>query len=60
MNYFCADGILYHGHALAVLWDQNGDRYSYGKGLHILLDGALVASAKKLQTIEINFKSVSR
>ena len=60
LDYFCADGILYQGHALTVLWDKNGDRYQHGRGLHILLDGELIASAKNLQKIEINLNALKK
>ena len=56
LDYFCADGILYHGHAITVLWDRNGDRYQRGRGMHVLLDGKPVVSQKDLKKIEIDIK----
>ena len=56
LDYFCADGILYHGHAITVLWDRNGDRYQRGSGMHVLLDGKPVVSQKDLKKIEIDIK----
>ena len=42
-NYFCLDGVRYHGHDLTILYDKDGSRYRQGKGLQILLDGKCVA-----------------
>ena len=39
--YFCLDNVLYHGHNLTIIWDQNGSRYHQGKGLRVLVDGQL-------------------
>lgn len=58
LEYFCADGILYHGHYLTVLWDKSGTRYQRGRGMHVLLDGERIASAENLKKININLVSV--
>lgn len=39
LEYMCADGILYHGHYICVMWDKTGDRYNMGKGFKIYFDG---------------------
>lgn len=39
LEYFCADGILYHGHEICVLWDRTGERYHKGKGFYVYCDG---------------------
>jgi hypothetical protein len=39
INYFCLDGVLYHGHELTVVYDENGSKYKFGKGLTVFLDG---------------------
>ena len=39
LEYFCADGILYHGHYITVVWDKTGERYNRGRGLTVLCDG---------------------
>ena len=41
LDYFCADGILYHKHYLTVLWDKTGDRYQLGAGFKVYVDGEL-------------------
>ena len=38
IKYFCLDGISYHGHKLTVLYDVNGTRYNYGKGITVFVD----------------------
>ncbi len=37
--YFCLDDVQYHGHKLAVVYDRDGTRYKFGKGLTVLVDG---------------------
>ena len=39
-DYFCLDGISYHGHILTIIYDKDGQRYHQGKGLTVLVDGA--------------------
>ena len=39
LEYFCADGILYHGHYITVVWDKTGERYNKGRGLTVLCNG---------------------
>ncbi len=50
-NYFCLDGVNYHGHILTILWDQDGSRYGHGKGLFVLADGKEIAHSKKLEKL---------
>ncbi|WP_278983163.1 MGH1-like glycoside hydrolase domain-containing protein [Segatella bryantii] len=47
-SYFCVDNILYHGHRLAIVWDQDGSRYHVGKGLSIWIDGVCKARRQNL------------
>jgi len=47
-NWFCLDGIPYHGHQLTILWDVDGQHYGRGRGLSLLADGRLIAHADKL------------
>lgn len=51
LEYFCADGILYHEHYLTVLWDKTGERYHKGSGLKVYVDGELKAERKKIEKI---------
>ena len=50
-NYFCLDGVNYHGHVLIIIWDKDGTRYSRGKGLIVLADGKEIARTDKLEKL---------
>lgn len=47
-NYFCLDGVNYHGRVLTILWDKDGAKYHRGAGLVVLADGKEVAQSQKL------------
>jgi hypothetical protein len=46
-NWFCLDGVNYHGHTLTIIWDQDGTRYHRGQGLIIFAGGKEIARADK-------------
>jgi hypothetical protein len=50
-DWFCLDGVKYHGHMLTVIWDKDGSRYSRGAGLQILANGKPIASSSQLERI---------
>jgi len=50
-DWFCLDGVNYHGHVLTILWDKYGRRYGRGKGLIVLADGEEIARADKLSKL---------
>lgn len=50
-KYFCLDGVIYHGHTLTIIWDQDGSRYGRGKGLAVLDNGKEIAHGKGLEKI---------
>ena len=50
-DWFCLDNVLYHGHALTILWDRTGNRYGRGKGLRVFADGSEIAQADSLQRV---------
>ena len=39
IQYFCLDDVLYHGHKLTVVYDEDGSKYKLGKGLTVFVDG---------------------
>lgn len=39
IKYFCMENILYHGHNLTILYDEDGKKYHQGKGLSVYVDG---------------------
>jgi hypothetical protein len=47
-DWFCLDGVKYHGHTLAIIWDRDGKHYGRGTGLIVLADGKEIARAEKL------------
>jgi hypothetical protein len=50
-DWFCLDGVKYHGHTLAIMWDRNGKRYNRGQGLVVLADGKQIAHANELSKL---------
>jgi hypothetical protein len=42
-DWFCVDGIPYHGRSLTVIWDRDGSHFQRGAGLTALLDGRAIA-----------------
>ena len=50
-NYFCLDGVKYHGRVLTIFWDKDGTRYHRGKGLIVLADGKEIARADNLEKL---------
>ncbi|MEQ8848933.1 glycosyl hydrolase family 65 protein [Botrimarina sp.] len=53
-DWFCLDGVPYHGHTLTIVWDRSGERYGRGAGLRVFADGAPVTTADGLQRIVSN------
>lgn len=51
-EWFCLDGVLYHGHIITVLWDKTGRKYHKGKGLSVYADGKKIAHKKSLSAIK--------
>jgi hypothetical protein len=47
-DWFCLDGVNYHGHTLTILWDKNGRRYGRGSGLALFEDGKLIVRGDHL------------
>ncbi len=39
IEYFCLDDVRYHGHKLTLVYDKEGNKYKFGKGLTVLVDG---------------------
>ncbi|HEV8606785.1 MAG TPA: discoidin domain-containing protein [Tepidisphaeraceae bacterium] len=47
-NYFALDNLTYRGRRLSIIWDKTGERYGKGKGLRIIANDQLIASADNL------------
>jgi hypothetical protein len=50
-DWFCLDGVPYHGRELAILWDRDGKRFGRGIGLRVFADGRQIAAAPALQRV---------
>jgi hypothetical protein len=50
-DYFCLDGVRYHGRTITILYDKTGQRYHRGQGLQVLIDGQRVAGSPSLQRL---------
>jgi hypothetical protein len=50
-DWFCLDGVKYHGHMLTIIWDRDGKRYNRGRGLVVLADGKQIAHENKLSKL---------
>ena len=56
-DYFCIDGLLYHGVIISVLWDREGSRYGRGAGLHVLVNGKAAASSRTIRKLKIDLEA---
>jgi hypothetical protein len=50
-DWFCLDGVRYHGRMITILWDKDGSRYNRGSGLRVLAGGRQIARSDKLECI---------
>ena len=50
-DWFCLEGVAYHGHSLTILWDKDGTRYGRGAGLVIIADGKEIARSRQFKSI---------
>jgi predicted GH43/DUF377 family glycosyl hydrolase len=51
-DWFCLDGVPYHGHSLTILWDKTGQHYGHGAGFQLLVDGKVLAHRTELGRLE--------
>jgi len=47
-KWFCLDNVLYHGKIITILWDSDGTKYHFGKGLFVMVNGKIVGHAETL------------
>jgi hypothetical protein len=52
-NYFALENVPYHGHNITVLWDRTGDQFHQGPGLHVYVDGRLVATSATIRELSV-------
>jgi hypothetical protein len=53
-DWFCLDGVKYHGRNLTIVWDKSGEKYGKGRGLQVLADGKVVAQSTELTHVTAN------
>ena len=51
-QWFALDGLPYHGHQLAIVYDRTGKKYGRGRGLALYVDGKKIASRADLGPLE--------
>lgn len=51
-SYFAIDGLPYHGHLLAIVYDEKGTHYKHGRGLMLFIDGKKTTSRATLGPLE--------
>lgn len=56
MDWFCLDGVRYHGHDLTIAWDRRGERYPHRTGLNVLIDGTHALHQPDLAPISLELK----
>ena len=47
-DWFCLEGVPYHGRSLTIVWDRTGKHYGRGAGLAIWADGQEIARSAEL------------
>ena len=55
-DYFCVENVKWCGKNLSVLYDKNGEKYGYGKGLLVFINDELIAKTDTLQKLVIEKK----
>lgn len=52
-EYFAVDDVPYRGHLVSIVWDKSGERYKFGAGFHLIVDGKVVKSSPQLQPLTV-------
>jgi len=47
-DWFCLEGVPYHGRSVSIVWDRTGAKFGKGKGLGVLADGKQIAHRNTL------------
>ena len=55
-DWFCLDGVKYHGKVLTIIWDRDGSRYHRSPGLSILADGKPLGQRKDLGKLNVRVR----
>lgn len=58
-RHFALQNVPYHGHLISVVYDADGTNYRFGKGLSVLVDGAVAAHTDTVQRLEVKLTPVA-
>ena len=50
-DWFCLDGVPYHGRSVTIVWDRDGSHFARGPGLTVSVDGRTVAHGDRLDRV---------
>lgn len=50
-DWFCLEGVVYHGQDLTIVWDRTGEKYGRGMGFSVFANGDKIAHSDKLTTL---------
>lgn len=50
-DWFCLDGVAYHGRLLTIVWDKSGEHFKRGPGLTLFADGRPIAHVAALEKL---------
>ncbi|MEV1009549.1 discoidin domain-containing protein [Streptomyces sp. NPDC049881] len=53
-THFAAENVPYHGHDLALAWDEDGSHYGRGAGLSVWIDGELAGHRDDLGELTVD------
>lgn len=59
-RYFAMDGIPYHGHLLAIVYDPTGRQYRRGKGFLVFCDGRQIAKQPRLGFLRVKLPDIEQ
>lgn len=55
-NWFCLQDVVYHGHAITMVWDRDGSRYHKGTGFTVYSDGKQLYHGKDIAHVTVALK----
>jgi hypothetical protein len=56
MPWFCMEGVAYAGKSITIMYDKTGDRYHQGAGLHVYVDGKIIAHSPEITTMTVKIE----
>ena len=51
--YFALERVCYRGHTISVFYDRDGERYGFGRGMRVFVDGVQRLAAPVLQPVTV-------